>query len=475
MNFLMEAKKYFSGKKVLLLGLGILGGGEATANWLLKQGVKLRITDLKKREELLPAIKKIKGKVEYVLGGHKKEDVDWSEIVVLNQDVPMDSEFVKHAFKKGKDVWSESAIFLTFFKKPVIAITGTRGKTTTVWWTNHFLRAKFKTSIAGNSRDWQFFKVLPKANRLETAVLELPSFQLEFFNNEVRPPKVAIITNIYRDHLNRHKTEENYARVKANIFAGQKADDYLVLNYDDKKTKFLLSLKPKARIYFFSKKKLPKGKNGIFEDNGEVYFRDGKKEEKIISADKFKKERGEHNLDNFMASSLGAYLMGVSWTDIKKRIWSLPEVKFRQEEIFKGKGMRVINDTTATSPEGGIAAIKRFGGEKCVLITGGTDRDLDYKEWAKEVKKKIKPQNLFFLEGSATEKMIKALRLKKGEVNVFGSLEDLILTSFGRSCQIKNSVLLFSPASKSFEKFRNEYDRGEKFNLVVKKIARRKG
>lgn len=472
MNCLREAKKHFFGKKVLLIGLGILGGGVATANWLLKQGVKLRITDLKKREELLPSIKKIKGKAEFFLGGHRKEDVDWSEIVVVNPDVPMESEFVNYAVLKEKEIWNEATIFFEFLGKPIVAITGTRGKTTTTWWTNYFLKAKFKTSLAGNSTDFQFLKILPSALKLEAAVVELPSFHLEGFDKEIKPPKVAVITNVYRDHLNRHKTEENYARVKANIFKGQNADDFLVLNHDDKKTKFLLSLKPKAKIYFFSKKRLPKGKNGVFYENDFIIFRDGKEEKKVFSAGNFIKEKGEHNLMNLLSSSLAAHLFGVSWKDISEKIKTLPEVSFRQEEIYNDGKLKIINDTTATSPEGGIAAVKRFGSETCVLITGGTDRDLDFKEWAKAVKKKIKKENIVFLEGSATKKMIQDLKIKKADI--FDNLEYCLKRALEVARQYKKSVILFSPASKSFEKFKNEYDRGEKFNLAVKKEKRRK-
>ncbi|MFA5173510.1 MAG: UDP-N-acetylmuramoyl-L-alanine--D-glutamate ligase [Candidatus Paceibacterota bacterium] len=467
MDSLKEAKKHFSGKKVLLIGLGILGGGVATTNWLLKQGVKLRITDLKKREELLPSIKKIKGKAEFILGGHKKEDVDWSEIVVVNPDVSMESEFVRYAILRKKEIWNEATIFFEFLGKPIVAITGTRGKTTTTWWTNHFLSAKFKTSLAGNSTDFQFLKILPLAPKLEAAVVELPSFHLEGFNKEIKPPKVAVITNVYRDHLNRHKTEENYARVKANIFRGQGADDFLVLNYDDEKTKFLLNLKPKAKIYFFSKKRLPKGKNGVFYENGFVIFRDREEEKKVFSIGNFVKEKGEHNLMNLLSSSLAAHLFGVLWKDISGRIKTLPEVSFRQEEIYNDGKLKIINDTTATSPEGGEVAIKRFGGEACVLITGGTDRDLDYKEWAKAVKENIKMENIVFLKGSATEKMIADLKIKKA--NVFEDLEKCFYKALKTARQYKKSVILFSPAAKSFELFKNEYDRGEKLNSIVKK------
>src|SRR3989338_10139471 len=220
----------FKGKKVLVFGLGLLGGGVATTNWLLKQGAKVTVTDLKDEKALLQSLKKIKGRVELTLGGHKERDVKKNDIIVVNPDVSINNKYVQLAFRLGKQVENEATIFLKNWRKPAVAITGTRGKTTTVNWVNHFMKAKYKSSVAGNSYEKPFLKILDERKKLDRAAVEIPSFVLEFFNQSVPLPDVAVITNIYQDHLNRHQSLENYALTKANIFKRQTSEQNLILN-----------------------------------------------------------------------------------------------------------------------------------------------------------------------------------------------------------------------------------------------------
>ncbi|MEK9185495.1 MAG: cyanophycin synthetase, partial [Patescibacteria group bacterium] len=163
---------------------------------------------------------------------------------------------------------------------------------------------------------------------------------------------------------------------------------------------------------------------------------------------------------------------------IKKRIKTLPQIKFRQEIIGRDKSLTIVNDTTATSPDGTIAALKRFArdGLELILITGGTDKNLIFNELAKEIKKCVKSENLFLLEGSATSKMIgeldkiKYFRAKPPQL--FLNFETLLTSALKRAKIVKGkATLLFSPSSASFEKFKNEFDRGERFNKFFQKGA----
>ena len=156
---------------------------------------------------------------------------------------------------------------------------------------------------------------------------------------------------------------------------------------------------------------------------------------------------------------------------IKKGIKTLPQIKFRQEIIRRDGNLIIVNDTTATSPDGTIAALKRFGhqGQTLILITGGTDKNLIFGEWAKEIKKCVKKENLFLLEGSATSKMVGELEKTKyfgaNPPQLFLNFEILLTSAFKHvKLQKGKTILLFSPSSASFEKFKNEFDRGEKFN-----------
>lgn len=467
---------YFNNKKVLVFGLGLLDGGVATANWLIKEGARVTITDLKTWGQLGPSIRKIKGKAVFKLGGHNEEDIKNNDIIVINPDVSVYNKYIELAKKLDKQVENEATIFYKFCPKPIIAVTGTRGKTTTANWTAHLLRAKYKTIASGNSYLEPLLKTLDGSGRFSFVVNEIPSFHLELFSKDTPPPSIAVITNIFRDHLNRYRSFEDYVLTKANIFQNQTGKDHLVLNYDNEWTPFLLKQKTRSGVWFFSMSKLPVKYNGVFYADDGIYFQKNSKAGRVINIKGFAGKWGRHNIGNLLAASLAAYLSGVSWNDISGQIGSLPQISFRQEVIFENKKLKIINDTCATSPEGGIAAVERFGGPGCVLITGGTDRELDYKEWAKVVSKKIRPENMIMLSGSATSKMLSFFsQAYLSRMPVFdNTLKECIETAFKISKNYPGAIILFSPASKSFEKFQNEYDRGEKFNRLVKLLLKNK-
>jgi len=456
----------FKNKKVLLIGLGILGGGVTTANWLLKNGAKLSITDSKPKEYFKDSIKKIKGKVNYFFEKCDEKNVADADIIVINQAVPLTNSLVQLAEKLNKPIYNESKIFYENCIKPIVAITGTRGKTTTTNWVAHLLGKS--ALIAGNSTDQPLLKILPKTKdrKYQIIVNEIPSFQLERFNSA---PQIALITNIFVDHLNRHGTLENYALVKANVFKNQSKNNKLILNYDNEWTNFFLKQNPKAEVWFFSLEKLPKNKKGIYYQDGGVYLQT-KKVEKVLDIKDFVNFWGKHNLANLLSAVLVAYLANSKWDDINNTIKTLPQVKYRQELIATFGKTKIINDTSATSPEGGMAAIERFGSKNCILISGGTDAGLEYKDWAKTALKYFPSENIILLDGSATKKMLAELGkdIDISKISVKNTLEECADLAFKKISG--KTTLLFSPSAKSFEKFKNEFDRGEKFNKIIKKL-----
>jgi UDP-N-acetylmuramoylalanine--D-glutamate ligase len=462
-------KSEFKDKKVLVIGLGILGGGVSIVNWLLKQGAKVSVTDSKPKEFFKDSIKKIKGKVNYYFENCDKKNVADADIIVVNQAIPKTNPLVILAEKLGKPVYNESNIFYRECTKPIIAITGTRGKTTTTNWIAHLLGEN--ALIAGNSAEKPLLKILPKTKckTCQIVVNEIPSFQLERFNSV---PCIAVITNIFVDHLNRHGTLENYALVKANIFQNQSESNKLILNYDNEWSDFFFKKNPKSEVWFFSLNKLPKNINGLYHQDKKVFLQTkNKKSENVLDLKDFVEIWGKHNLANLLSAVLAAYLAGEKWSAIQKRIKTLPQVKYRQELVVKKKNTQIINDTSATSPEGGMAAIERFGSKKCILITGGTDAGLEYKDWAKTLIKYLPIENVIMLSGSATKKMMGELGkfTDTSKISVNDTLAECVKLAFLKVKEIKNkSTILFSPAAKSFEKFKNEFDRGEKFNKLIK-------
>jgi UDP-N-acetylmuramoylalanine--D-glutamate ligase len=586
--------KEIKNKKVLIFGLGILGGGREAARWFYKNGAKIVITDKKTKKELLHSIKKLKKiKAKYVLGKHRFEDIDYSDIVYFNPGVSYKSQWAQYAKEKGKEVVNDCYLFFKYAKGDIIAITGTRGKTTTTTWIYELLTQTLKAErrldgqyaddtyltqtnadfsgftrptsehstvwskhksvirtasgqtmqknnsakstlsstksvlLGGNQPEKSLFKVLNKAEENTVSVLEISSFQLEFYStadlcrldadsrrlSNIKAPKIAIITNIYNDHLNRYSDFKEYASVKARIFQNQTEDDYLILNLDNEWTKFFLNLKPKSQVYFVSLKNKPK--RGIYIKDEKVFIRD-QKEYQLFSIKKFKEIYGEHNLYNLLFAVLAVYLYLKSKNiknpqdkikKFKKFILNLETPKFRQEIIYKNKNLIIVNDSAATSPDATINAIERFKKYKnLILITGGTDKNLDFKDLAKKIKKEIKPENLILLNGSATKKLIEELRninYHLIEENIFEDLRRAVIKAvtlynsrkiypnnnrikylnnhriFGKNSSNKFgidsdslSVVLFSPASASFEKFKNEFDRGKKFNKIINYMLR---
>lgn len=372
----------FKNKRVLVMGLGTLGGGVATTKWLVKHGADVTVTDLRSREQLKNSIKQLGAaarKVKFILGEHREADFKANDIIVANPAVPRESKYLTIARKHKKLIVNDARIFFDIVQNPVVAVTGTRGKTTTTNWIAHFLKSKYpKTATAGNSSDVALLSLADRLKNGMPAVVELSSWQLELLPGAKRAPYVAIITNIYPDHLNRYGSVKDYALAKANIFRGQHQDQKLILNADNKWTKFFLRIKPKSQTFFFSKKPLAKNQDGIFLDKRSICFQSGRFREKVISERLVEifSYRGEHNLENLLVSLLTSHLMGLDWMMLAKKIQTLPDILYREQMVLRKKNLTVINDSAATSPDAVIAAVKRFALQKhTILITGGTDKN----------------------------------------------------------------------------------------------------
>lgn len=528
---------------MLIMGLGTLGGGIASAKWFLSHGAKVTVTDLRTERELKSSIgefhlskKKVVGKgvmtrhntrgktVRFVLGRHRAEDFKENDIIVVNPAVPRESPYLAIAKKAGKTIVNDAKIFFDAVPNPIIAVTGTRGKTTTTNWIAHFLKSRHKNSIAGgNSSRVALLSVIGKLSsgggsafdgkdKKTPVVLELSSWQLELLDEARRGPDVAVITNIFPDHLNRYTNVRDYASAKANIFSRQTPSQKLILNLDNPWTKFFLSKRPKSEKYFISFKKLPTGRNGLcvlpaipsrheaiknmgigaskggtekvlcysIAPQEEIAFVYRGKTRQVFSSKMVRKIKtlGEHNMYNFLAAALAAHLMGISWGAIEKRVETLPQIPLRQEVILRGKNLLVVNDSAGTSPDATIAAIRRFKNQgNIILITGGTDKNLEFKGLAREIQESIAPEHLFLLDGSATKKLISELKrvryFKNTKPRLFESLQEIMqsLRNMNLVRIYENAVVLFSPGAASFEKFKNEFDRGEQFNTLIKRYG----
>lgn len=451
----------FKNKKVLLLGLGLHGGGAGTADWLCRQGAKLVVSDLRDGKTLAPSLRKLKKfkQIKYALGRHRRADVKWADIIVANPAVPRESPYLKYARRLGKPIINEAGIFFADCPGEILAVTGTRGKSTTAFLLQQILNQEKKTFLAGNIATQSMLAVLDKTRPSGKVVLELSSWQLEGLAVVKKAPHIAVATNLYPDHLNRYKNLRSYYRSKQEIFKYQTAGDYLILNAEDKELVKWQGL-AKARVYFFGLRE--HDCDGMFWRGNNLIWRAGGKSEPILKTDKT--ALGQHYLANFTASAAAAFLAGASAASIKKVFDKHPVLPGRQQIIRRLRGVTFVNDTTATTPEAGIAALKFFFGQgKVTLIAGGASKKLSYRRWATEVKRYC--QRVYLLDGDASGLMRKELSGFKNLLSGYSSLRPAVEHAFALA--EKGDIILFSPAAASFNMWLHEFKRGEEFEKIV--------
>jgi len=458
--------------KVLIMGLGIYkdGSGITATKFFIKKGDEVMITDLKTEKELKHQINEIKSfcKKEkkqlpkFVLGKHNISDVKWADLIVRNPGVPQHSKFLQEAERLGKDVETDISLFFKKCKsKNIIAVTGTRGKSTTTSLIYEILKKKYKNVLIGGNIKKSPLSFLKKVKSDDVVVLELSSWMLENFASKNIAPHIAVVTNIYPDHLNSYKNMKEYISAKKNIFIKQSPADFLVLNLDNKETK---KWHADSKTYFFTKKAL-NNKLGAYIEDGVIKTRRPHKINNVAPINIIKL-RGIHNLENILASVMVAKIMGVPCAQVRSVLSSFKGIEDRQEVVKERNGITYVNDTTSTTPEACMAALETFGSKdkNIILIAGGKDKGLEYDELAKKIKKYCKQLVLF--KGTASDKIIKELKKQKFDKFVIvEDMKDAVLKA--EKFAIKNNIILLSPASASFGLFINEFNRGEQFKRAI--------
>ena len=446
----MNYKDFFKGKKITLMGLGILGRGVNVAKFLAECGVELTITDLKAEDQLAPSLKKLSKfpKIKYVLGRHDLADFSGKDMIVKAAGVPLGSPYIAEAIKNNIPIEMDASLFAKLAGSVVIVgITGTRGKSTVT----HLIYDIIKNSgkrvcLGGNVKGLATLPLLKKVKEGDIVVMELDSWQLQGFADAKISPNIAVFTTFLPDHQNYYKNDmEKYFSDKANIYRWQKDEDCLIAGV---KTAKLIKEKEKnslkSRIIIADGKNIPRGW-------------------KI-------KLLGEHNLANVALAAEAARKLGVKESTIKKTVEKFKGLPGRLEFIREAKGVKYYNDTTATTPEAVMAALDSLKESKgkIILISGGADKNLEYDGYAKVVKKSVKVLALF--RGLASNKIISELGKTKFPVEVFDNMKAAM--KFAVANAKNGDIVLLSPGAASFGVFKNEFDRGDQFNKAVKKLRK---
>ncbi|MFW0837746.1 MAG: UDP-N-acetylmuramoyl-L-alanine--D-glutamate ligase [Candidatus Komeilibacteria bacterium] len=444
--------------KFLVMGLGLHGGGAGVAAWLGKHRYQTIITDQKTAKELASVVRPLRQykTLTWHLGGHQAVDFRDVDIIIANPAVRRDHPLLETARQAGVEIYNDMSFFLQLCPASVIAVTGTKGKSTTANIIYQLLKVAGKSAYLGGNIRISPFKWLDKMKPNDWVVLEMSSWQCEGLASHSYAPAVAVLTNIGRDHLNTYDSWQSYRLAKSLLFRYQTKNDLAVFNKDDKDSQVIAN-NSQATKRFFSLQ----SKGGVRLADNMIYYQ----HKKLLPRNDIKL-LGRHNSANILAALQVADYLGINPTVLRQGLRNIKALAGRCQLIRRYQGVSYYNDTTATAPTATMSTVASLA-EPLVLIAGGTDKRLAYKKLATLISRRVK--YLVLLPGSATDLLVKELRLLHyKDWQVVTSMLQAVKVAAQRAS--KGEVVLLSPAAASFGLFVNEFDRGDKFNQAVKAL-----
>lgn len=451
----------FNNKKVIVVG--IARSGVSTLKALKEVEAHVIINDVKTKEMLMDILPSIEGLYdEAILGGHPS-DYTSIDMMILSPGVPTDLDFIIKAKSSGVEVIGELELaYRLSNSKKFIGITGTNGKTTTTALVGKIFSDFGSPSHVVGNIGIPAVSVALTNKKEDYMITEVSSFQLETVLKF--KTQVSAVLNLTPDHLNRHKTMENYIDAKARIFENQNDGEILILNYDNELTKKLASRANNSRLIYFSR--LNEVEDGAYVDDSKLFIRDKEKNtshEVIELSDIF--IPGPHNLENAMAAALIAYYCGISIDSIKRSLMSFKGVEHRLEYVDNIEGLSYYNDSKATNPDSSIVAVKSMDGPT-VLIAGGMDKGSEFEELIDSFDDNIVELVLF----GETKYTIEKCAHKKGfrNTHIVNTLEEAIKMSASINNTTRN--VLLSPACASWDMYESYEKRGEEFKKLVNSL-----
>lgn len=458
-------------KKITIMGLGLNGGGEAAARFFLNKGAYVTVTDMKTTEQLAPTLERLNNddtldhtRLTYHLGGHDIADFETADCVIKNPGVKFEGNKYLAA---AKAIETDLSIFLRFTDCPIIAVTGSKGKSSTVSAIYYGLQqAGFNAFLGGNITvsPLTFFD---KVSSDTPVVIEFSSWQLaDLRGRGVLKPHIAVITKIVPDHQNWYGNMQDYVADKRLIYADQTAEDFSIFDAGEDEPGTgpdcggtwgdLFARETKAQVIRYNT-----------QTQYSVDF------DSLLVP-------GEHMKLNAQNAATVLQLIGVEKQRAKEILQTWPGIAHRLQFFHEWNGYKFYNDSAATVPEAAAAAIQAFG-RPVILLTGGTEKGLELDKLTEVLdstnKDTLAPAAIYLLEGTATDKIVPALD-KAGVVynGPYPSLDDMLtklksdLENAPQDAASEKPPVVFSPGATSFGMFNNEFDRGEKFMTAVQKI-----
>lgn len=478
-NTVMErAREFFGGKKITLVGLGLLGRGVGDAEFLAECGADLIVTDLKTKEQLESSLERLSfyKNITYVLGEHRFEDFEGRDMVIKAAGVPFDSPYIAEAKKNGIPVYMSGALFAKLSGLPIIAVTGSRGKSTTTGLIHHALvhgtlndvtnggldhsegmvgrtTLHGKVVLGGNVRGVSNLQLLKDVEEGDIAVMELDSWQLQGFGDLKLSPHIAVFTSFLPDHMDYYKNDmDAYFDDKALIFTNQGPGDVFVTTPDV--FKYVEAYAARTGYDFVQ----------------EVILTDASD----VPVDWSVPIPGDHNLSNVALAIAALRETGLGEGSIREGIESFSALPGRLQYLGETRGVKIYNDNNATSPHATLAGLKAVADKVgppsasrrsgVVIIMGGSDKKLDMEPLLSELPNYAK--EVVLLPGTGTD----TIADKLPSATRTASMRDAVEAAFARA--EAGDVILLSPAFASFGLFRNEYDRNDQFvNLIKEKMT----
>jgi UDP-N-acetylmuramoylalanine--D-glutamate ligase len=436
-------------KKVLVVGLARTGA--ECARFLAGKGARVSVCDVRSADELKPDVAALTGlPVEFHFGAEVTGWLDNVAYVVPSPGVPMQNVLLQAALARGIPVLSEIELAYRFFRAPLVAISGTNGKSTTTTLIGAMFKAEGKNIFLGGNLGAPFIGALNGS--WDWGVVEVSSFQLEWVERFC--PRIALLLNVSEDHLDRYPTFADYCRAKERIFAAQTSTELAILNRDDPLV-WAMKERIRARVFSFGFGAVDEG---VFATDRDVVWRAGANEERFSLQNV--KIQGVHNVENIMAATAAAKLAGISRRAIESALEEFPGLEHRLEFVRERDGVRYYDDSKGTNVGAVVKSLASFSAP-VILLAGGVDKGGDYRPLADAIQGKVRRLVLF---GAAKGIIAGAV----GDLTETTIVDDMAAAVRDAAAHARpGDVVLLSPACSSFDQFRNYAERGRIFKDLV--------
>jgi UDP-N-acetylmuramoylalanine--D-glutamate ligase len=439
------------GKNIVVVGMARTG--IATARFLLDRGGRVTVSEAKPEAQLpAEALTLAQQGVLLETGGHRMETLLGAELIVVSPGVPLDIAPLRAADKSGIEIISEIELAYRFLQTPLIAVTGTNGKTTTTSLLGDLFRHAGKQVFVGGNIGTPLIAYVSGTQDRDFVIAEISSFQLEGIKSF--RPFISVLLNITEDHLDRYQSFADYSAAKGRIFLNQAESDIAVLNYDDPQVREMDRAIRAQKVFFSTRQPLPDG----ISYNGALHLRLRGEDAHIAIAGAFL--AGIHNVENMMAAAAVGFVCGLSLQSMQQALVRFSGLKHRMELVDQIRGVTFYNDSKATNVGAVVKSLESLPAP-LVLIAGGKDKGGSYAPLQSLLRQKVK---LLILLGEARERMRAELG---GEIETVmtASLDEAVHTAFSRS--EAGDTVLFSPACSSFDMFTSYEHRGACFKELV--------